>query len=174
MAYYATGVAAVGVGTSIFGGVSAKKAQKKAAKQQARLTKIQRTEEIRQKTKAAGQQLGAARAGVYANNLIESGSPANYVNALDMENTREIAYAKMAAEQEQKAIKAGARGAGNALFMQAGAQALQAGIGFAQNYTPSPAATPTGQPGVSPNLPNGAMAPAPVPTNVPMSPVVNR
>jgi hypothetical protein len=120
-------IAAVGVGSSILGGMSANKKAKKAAKQQAKLTGIMRDEEIRQKKRAAGQELGAARAGVYASNLQMSGSAKRYVNELNFENMREIAFAEYAKTQEQKAIRAGAQGAGDALFYQAAGDA----IGFA-------------------------------------------
>jgi hypothetical protein len=117
-------IAAAGVGSSILGGMSANKKAKKAAKEQAKLTGIMRDEEIRMKKRSAKQQLGAARAGVYASNLQMSGSAKRYVNELDFENMREVAFAEYASKKEQEAIKAGAQGAGNALFAQAAGDAL--------------------------------------------------
>ena len=121
--------AGVAVGSSILGGMSANKAAKDAAKEQAQLTYRQRQEEIRQRTLAARQEKGLAKASVYASNLQMGGSSKKYVEALDMENMREIAFARNAAEKERQAILAGAQGAGNSLFYQAAGDAL----GFAAN-----------------------------------------
>jgi hypothetical protein len=153
------GVAAVGIGSSLFGGKAQKKAAKKAAKEQGKLVGIQRAEERRQRVAAAGQQVGLARATAYTNNVLESGSTANYISALDMENTREIAYADYAAQQEQRAIKKGAQGAGNSLFIQAAGQVANLGIGLAQNYTPS-APTPSVNQNTNPAMTPRTSAPA--------------
>jgi hypothetical protein len=127
--YVQAALAAASIGSSIIGGKKAKKAAKKAAKQQAKLTGITRDEEIRQKRKSAKRELGAARAGVYASNLQYGGSSKNYVNELDFENMREIAFAEYAKNKEQEAIRAGAKGAGDSLFYQAAGDA----IGYAAN-----------------------------------------
>jgi len=127
MAWAATGVAAVGVASSIFGGVSANKKAKAAAKEQANLTFMKRMEEIRQKKTAADRQQGQAVATVGASNLQMSGSTKRYVDALDMESMREISFAQDAARREKKAIKKGAQGAGDSLFYKAAGDA----IGFA-------------------------------------------
>ena len=140
---YAAGslaVSAVSVGSSILGGKSAKKAAKKAAKEQAALTYAGRQEEIRQKRRAARHQVGDARARVGASNLLMSGSPKAYVEELNMENMREISYARGAAEKERQAIKAGARGAGDSLFYKAAGDAIGLGAQSLANYFSQPAA----------------------------------
>ena len=116
--------AGVSVGSSILGGMAANKAAEKAAEDQADLTYRQRQEEIRQRTLAARQEKGLARATVYASNLQFGGSSKKYVQALDMENMREIAFARQAAKKEREAILAGAQGVGDSLFYQAAGDAL--------------------------------------------------
>jgi hypothetical protein len=127
MAWAATGVAAVGVASSIFGGMAANSAAKEAAQEQADLTFMKRMEEIRQKTRAADAERGAGVAAVGASNIQKSGSAQRHLGAVDMENAREITYAKDAARREKRAIKAGAQGAGDSLFYKAAGDA----IGFA-------------------------------------------
>lgn len=125
------------VGSSIIGGISAKKAAKEAAKEQAKLTGLQRAEEIRQKKFAARQQVAGARTSVYASNLQLSGSSRQYVQSMDMENMREIAYARYAAKKEQEAIMAGAQGAGNSLFFKAAGDAIGAAASAFATRTPA-------------------------------------
>jgi hypothetical protein len=124
MSWVGAGVAAISIGSSLLGGSSANKAAKDAAKQQAALTYRQRSEEIRRKALSDRQQLGLATAAVYASNLQMKGSSEKYVNAIDMENMRQQAFAQEARKREQEAILAGARGAGNSLFYQAAGDAL--------------------------------------------------
>jgi len=104
--------------SSIVGGLKAKDAAKEAAEDQARLTGIVRKEEVRQLRRSAAQEKGAARANVYASNLQLTGTPKRYVEALDMENMREIAFKNFAAREEQKAILKSAKGAGSGMIAQ--------------------------------------------------------
>ena len=134
MVWAAVGIAAVGTVSSIAGGISADKKAKSAAKHQAKLTHAQRMEEIRMKVRAAQQQKGTAVAAVHSSNIQMSGSSQRYVNALDTENMREIAYAKEAARMEKRAIEKGASGAGASLFANAGAQIGQAAGLIAGHY----------------------------------------
>ena len=144
MTWAATGVAAVGVGASIFGGLSANKAAKKAAKEQAKFTGTRRAEEIRQRKLTHAETLGEAKALAYASNLQPTGSTNRYISALDMENMREISAAKFARKKEMEAIREGAQGAGNALFYKAAGDALGAAASaYASTYTPT-VATPKG------------------------------
>ena len=148
MSWAAAGVAvaAVNVGASILGGVSANKAAAKAAKEQSKLTYRQRQEEIRMRKLTARQQVGLSKATVYANDLQFSGTSKKYTDALNMENMREIAFAREAAKLERQAILAGARGAGDSLFAQAAGDALgfaaqQLGTYYsAQGYGGTPSA----------------------------------
>ena len=121
------GIAAVGVGSSILGGMNQKKAAKKAAKEQANLTFSQRQEEIRMKTKENRRVEGSTTAATYASNVLNTGSAVTYLDDMKYENMREVTRARAAAENERQAIKAGARGTGKPLFYQAAGDV----IGFA-------------------------------------------
>lgn len=138
MGLISSALAATGVASSIYGGLKAKDAAKEAAKEQAKFTWGQRQEEIRQRKRAAEQQKGLARAGVYSSNLQMSGSSKRYVTGLDMENMREIAQARHAARQERKAIEAGAQGAGDQLFAQAAGDLIGFGVQSYMNRSQSP------------------------------------
>ena len=127
MVWAATGIAAVGVASSIFGGISANKKAGEAAKAQADLTFMKRMKEIRQKQRVSDVEHGTAVARVAASNIRMSGSAQRHVSAMDMENMREINYAQDAARREKRAIKKGAQGAGDSLFYKAAGDA----IGFA-------------------------------------------
>jgi len=149
----------VSVGSSLIGGSKAKKAAKKAAKEQAQLTGQMRDTQIRQARRKARHQLGTATAAVGASNIQMSGSSLAYTESLDYENMREIASMVEAKRQEQKAIKAGAAGAGDAFFAQAAGDAIGAAVqGFlAFKPTPHPgvthpgsAATPAGPDNMNP------------------------
>ena len=118
------GLAAFSVGSSIMGGIGAKKAAKDAAKEQVKLTAIQREEERRQMIRAAKQELGAGRAAIGASNLQFSGSAQRYLNNLDFENMREIAQHRFMQKKEAEAIKAGAQGVGTPFFAQAAGDAI--------------------------------------------------
>ena len=118
----AVGVANIGV--SLIGGASAKKRATAAAHEQADLTFKARQEEIRQAKGAAAQEHGTAVAIVGASNIRQSGSTERFIEALDYENMREIAFATRAAEMERSAIRKGAAGAGASLFGKAAGDAL--------------------------------------------------
>jgi hypothetical protein len=124
MSWVSVGIAAASIGSSIIGGNSQKKAAQKAAKQQAKLTYAQRQEEMRQMRRSAEYDKGAGKAAIGASNIQFTGSSKRYLQGMDMENMREIAYARNAAEKEREAIKAGAAGAGAGLFAQAAGDAL--------------------------------------------------
>ena len=135
-------MAAVSVGSSILGGMSADKAAEKAAKEQSKLTYRQRQEEIRMRKLTARQQVGLSKATVYASNLQFSGTSKKYTDALNMENMREIAFAREAANLERQAILAGARGAGDSLFAQAAGDTLGFAAQQLGTYYASKPATP--------------------------------
>lgn len=143
MSYVAAGIAAAQIGSSLIGGSKARKAAKKAAKAQASLTREMRDEEIRQKRAANRQELGLAKAQVYASNILFSGSSKSYVEAMDVANMREIAFAERAKDMEYKAIRKGGNGAGSALFGQAATQALQYAADAYSNRSQSTPATTT-------------------------------
>ena len=165
-------MAAVSVGSSILGGMSADKAAEKAAKEQSKLTYRQRQEEIRMRKLTARQQVGLSKAYVYGSGLQFSGTSKKYTDALNMENMREIAFAREAANLERQAILAGAQGAGDSLFYQAAGDALgfaakQIGTYYsAHAYGGAPSAdvssvyqsTPQGGGGSYSSTPNGVPA----------------
>jgi len=126
MAWVGTGIAAVGVGSSILGGLSANKKAAKAAEQQSELVKLQRKEEMRQKRLNDRMEIGTATAAAFASDVQMSGSTKRYIGGLNYQNMREMAYAKEADRLEQDAIKAGAQGAGNSFFYKAAGDALTA------------------------------------------------
>ena len=136
--------AGVQLGVGIMGSNAAKKAAKKAAKSQMALTRLQRDEEIRQKRLQAGYESSAATAGVYASNLMMSGTQQSYIGALDYENMREIAFAEKAADLEQKAIRAGAKGAGDSILYSAVGSALSTAILSFGDKAAAPQITPGG------------------------------
>ena len=92
------GLAAASVATSVFGGMSAKSAAKKAARQQATLTFAQRQEEMRRQKLENEQVLGTARAAVGASNILNKGSTRRYITGIDMKQMRELAYQEKAAQ----------------------------------------------------------------------------
>ena len=148
MVWAATGIAAVGVGSSIMGGLSANKAAKKAAEQQGELIELQRKEEMRQKRLNDRMEIGSATAAAYASNVQMSGSTKKYIGGLNYQNMREMAYAKEANRLEQDAIEAGAQGAGNSFFYKAAGDALGYAAnayarGAFQNTNPSYGGTPS-------------------------------
>ena len=115
---FTIGLGVARAASSSFGGLKAQEEAEEAAEEQAQLTNIQRREEIRQMRRAAGQQRGAAVAGVYGSGLQMEGSAKRYVDALNVENMREIAFAETARRQELKAIEKGAQGIGRGMIYQ--------------------------------------------------------
>jgi hypothetical protein len=130
-----TGLAIASIGSSILGGQSAKKAAKKAARSQAKLTYFQRQEEMRRQRRQDEYQKGAGVAAVGASNIQMTGSSQRYLKGMDMEAARQMAHARQAAELEKKAIKAGAQGAGDALFAKAAGDALGLAANMYANRT---------------------------------------
>lgn len=143
MSWVGAALGAASIGSSILGGNKAKKAAKAAAKEQAKLTYRKRQEEIRQTEKEAKREKGAARAAVYASNLQYGGSSKRYVDELDYENMREIAWAKESAELEQRAIRKGAQGMGDQLLYQAAGDAIGFAAQMYANRSPTVPSTPT-------------------------------
>ena len=121
-------IAAVQLGAGMFGGAKASEAASKAAHAQMRLTKIQRAEELRQQEQEYAHTLSTARLATYASNIQMSGSGAAYVNFLESEQNIRLAYSKRAAIAEQRAIRAGAAGAGDSLRIQGITSALGTGL----------------------------------------------
>jgi hypothetical protein len=122
------GIGLASLGSGILGGRSARKSAKKAAREQAMLVGQQRNEEIRQARRQASFEGGAARALIGASNVQFSGSMERYARELDIENMREIAFMERAKKQEQRAIKAGASGAGDAMLYRGVSDAISYGI----------------------------------------------
>tara|TARA_R110002020_G_scaffold170207_4_gene359601 strand:- start:9405 stop:9872 length:468 start_codon:yes stop_codon:yes gene_type:complete len=139
-------VAAAGIGLNLGMGMKANKKAKEAAKEQAQLTLQRRKEEIRLKKRQATKELGLGRAAVYASNIQMSGSSKEYLDELDTENMREIAFAKRAAQMEYDAIRKGAQGAGGPLIAQAAGDALQLAASSYASYQANQPPAPTLEP----------------------------
>jgi hypothetical protein len=147
MAWQFAALAAAQVGSSILGGMAAEEAAKEAAEDAVKLNRTKRLEERRQMRRAAGQQLGTARAAIGASNIQFGGSSKRYLEALNYENMREIAYHRQLEKQEAEAIMAGAQGAGTPFFAQAAGDA----IGYAARaFAMRPQAAATGSWGTTP------------------------
>lgn len=121
-------LAVASLGAGVFGSNRANKQAKKAAEEQARLVGIQRREELRKLRRQADVEIGMARAGIGASNVQFSGSAQSYANELENEYSRQLAYGRMAMTAEQRAVRMGARGAGDGLLYQSVGQALSYGI----------------------------------------------
>jgi len=115
MVWGAIAAAGISVASGLIGGASADKRAASAAKQQAKLTGARRDEEIRQTRTARAAEAGGIRAAIGASNLQLSGSSARYLRAAESEGRREIAWLERANQLEQRAIRKGAQGAGDAL-----------------------------------------------------------
>jgi len=137
MTWVGTGVAIVGTASSIMGGRAANKAAEEAAKDQAALTFRQRQEEIRLQKSSNQQQKGLTIAKIGASNILKTGSAARFLNSMNTENMRQVAFAQDAARLEKSAIEKGARGAGASLFANAGQQLGQLAGTLAANYMKS-------------------------------------
>jgi hypothetical protein len=120
---------AIQAGAGIIGGLGAADAAKKAAERQAALVKMQRQEEIRQTRDQFRMELGGGRLASFASNLQMSGSTLGYLGMLESEQIRQLNYQYNAMLAEQRAIRAGAAGAGTDLIIGGIAAGLQAGIG---------------------------------------------
>lgn len=143
----ATAIAGISAAASIFGGLSAKKKAKKAAKEQAKLTFSQRMEELRRARQSAEQRIGYGRAATGASNVTFSGTPQNYLNAMTALMEQDQSMGLASAIQERKAIRAGASGAGSNLIAQGAGDLL--GIAAARMFQPKAPST-GGDPGLGP------------------------
>lgn len=131
----ATAIAGISAASSIFGGLSAKKKAKKAAKQQANLTFSQRMEELRRARLAAEQRIGYARAATGASNVQFSGTPQRYLNRMEEMAAYDQSWGYTAALKERTAIKRGAQGVGQGLIAQGVGDLL--GVAAARMFQPS-------------------------------------
>ena len=110
MVWAATGVA---IGSAVLGAGSAIAGNKKAAaaaKKQAKLTYMQRMEEIRRSKRDQSRQLGYNKAAVAASDLTMSGSSKRAL--MDMQNSfsQENQWRLKSARMEKRAVEAGAPG----------------------------------------------------------------
>jgi hypothetical protein len=140
-----TVIAGVSAASSIFGGLSAGKKAKKAAKQQANLTFSQRMEELRRARQAAEQRIGYGRAATGASNVMFSGTPQNYLNAMTALMEQDQSMGRASAIQERKAIRAGASGVGSGMIAQGVGDLL--GMAAARMFQPKAPST-GGDPGL--------------------------
>lgn len=114
--------------SGILGGRSADKAAKKAAEEQALFVGIQRREELRKLREQADVDIGMARAAVGASNVRFTGSAESYIDELRNEYSKQLSYGRMAMKAEQRAVMAGAQGAGQGLLYQGVGDAVAYGI----------------------------------------------
>lgn len=114
--------------SGLLGSRSAKKAAIKAAERQSVFTGIQRDEELRKLRRQSDVDVGMARAAVGASNVRFSGSSDAFIDELRSEYDKQLAFGRMAKTAEQRAIMAGASGAGNAQLIQGVGQAVSFGI----------------------------------------------
>lgn len=121
-------LAVASLASSVIGSKSAKDAAKKAAKEQARFVGLQRREELRKLRQQADVDIGMARAQIGASNVRFSGSAQSYTRELSNEYDRQLAYGRGAMKLEQRAIRAGAAGAGQGQLIQGLSQAVSYGI----------------------------------------------
>lgn len=149
MSWINTGIAAVGVATSIAGAVTGSNAAKKAAKQQKRLALVESRQNMiamrRQHEALLGiQQTGYAAAGV----SIDVGAP----KAVQEQGQQDFVESNYYEALKLHYVMKGATAAGNAASSGYLSQGISQGLGFAasgisayNNRTPSAApATPTG------------------------------
>lgn len=117
----AIGSSVLSTGTSIFGALKGADAKKEMAQKQARLTFMQRMEEIRRLQREQAYVEGAATSAVYASNVQMSGSAKRYLNDLRSEHSRQATYARAAATSEKRLIEKGGKspGLGAQIFGQA-------------------------------------------------------
>jgi hypothetical protein len=124
--WVAVGISAVGVGSSIFGGISGKKAAKEAGK--ATAANILATEEENQRRRKLDleQKVGGIRAAVYASNLQMGGSSKKYKNVYESNYRREMAWDQQKARMDAETAKKGGQLAGDS--------ALYSGVGSAFGF----------------------------------------
>lgn len=132
----AIGASVLSTGTSIFGALKGADAKKEMAQKQARLTFMQRMEEIRRMQREQAYVEGAATSAVYASNVQMSGSAKRYLNDLQSEHRRQATYARAAATSEKRLIEKGGKspGLGAQIFGQA-ASGFASAVGMHHRLT---------------------------------------
>lgn len=141
MDWVSAGLTAFSVGSSLLGGKSADDAAKEAAEAEIKLLESRAAEQERQMGLSAAIERGTARAAIGASNIQFDGSSMDYLRALDYENMREQARYREDVRLQKEAIKAGARGAGDAYRYQAAGDLIGYAAGAYANRTRAPAPT---------------------------------
>jgi hypothetical protein len=131
MTWVSAGIAAVGIGSSLIGGKSAKKAAKEAGKATAENILETEKENQRRRTLDLEQKVGGIRAAVYASNLQMGGSSLKYKNAFESNYRSEMAWDKQKARMDAETAKKGGQLAGDAAMYSA----FSSAIGFAGQGT---------------------------------------
>lgn len=108
----AVGSSVLSSATSIFGALKGADAKKEMAQKQARLTFMQRMEEIRRMQREQMYVEGAATSQIYASNVQMSGSAKRYLTDLRSEHRRQASYARSAATSEKRLIEKGGKSPG--------------------------------------------------------------
>jgi hypothetical protein len=127
MTWVAVGIAGVGVGSSILGGRSAKKAAKAAGKATAANILETEKENQRRRTLDLAQKTGTITAAVYASGLQMGGSSLRYKNAFEGNYRREMAWDQQKARMDAETAKKGGQLAGDAAMYSG----FTSAIGFA-------------------------------------------
>ena len=131
MVWGAVAGAAIGMAGSLYGGSKADAAARSAAREQSKLVKSRRTEELRQTKMEQGGRRSAMRAGVAASNLQATGTSASYLKTQVHEDMRQVAWTERANQLEQRAIRKGAQGAGDAMRIAGVSNALSTAVSAA-------------------------------------------
>jgi hypothetical protein len=103
-----------GAAMQVYGAAKSSSAMKSAAKAQARAHLMTAEENIRRKGLQYAEMRKQTTAGIYASGVEMSGSSENYLRKMRTEMSRELAWQRMAAQAEAKAIKKGANIQANA------------------------------------------------------------
>ena len=103
-----------GAAMQVYGAMKSGSAMKSAAKAQARAHLMTAEENIRRKGLQYTEMRKQTTAGIYASGVEMSGSSENYLRKMRTEMSRELAWQRMAAQAEAKAIKKGANIQANA------------------------------------------------------------
>jgi len=101
----------LGVGSAVAGGIGrgrGNRAAEKAAKKQADLIRQTTDEAARRLERGQERKLGETKAGVYASGVQMGGSSEAYVNDMQAEQARELAWLKEAGYKQAKAVEKGA------------------------------------------------------------------
>ena len=103
-----------GAAMQVYGAMKSGSAMKSAARAQARAHLMTAEENIRRKGLQYAEMRKQTTAGIYASGVEMSGSSENYLRKMRTEMSRELAWQRMAAQAEAKAIKKGANIQANA------------------------------------------------------------